>query len=84
MDKVDEQIGDDTDAKEFYTDAAKYWEKVPATVDGMLGGFGFISKTDIEGSQNFLESLFIKVVYLNIIPFIYIIFMITICYLFQA
>ncbi|KAF7997263.1 hypothetical protein HCN44_005540 [Aphidius gifuensis] len=60
MDKIDEQIGDDTDAKEFYTDAAKYWDKVPATVDGMLGGFGFISQTDIEGSQNFLKSLFIK------------------------
>lgn len=43
---------------EFYTDAAKYWENIPATVDGMLGGFGFISHTDIEGSQLFLKSLF--------------------------
>ncbi|XP_011506450.1 PREDICTED: N-terminal Xaa-Pro-Lys N-methyltransferase 1-B [Ceratosolen solmsi marchali] len=44
--------------KEFYEDAAKYWEKIPATVDGMLGGFGFISQTDIIGSKQFLKSLF--------------------------
>lgn len=44
--------------KEFYTDAAKYWENIPATVDGMLGGFGFISDTDIDGSDEFLKALF--------------------------
>ena len=44
--------------QEFYTDAVKYWDKIPATVDGMLGGFGFISHTDIEGSTIFLTSLF--------------------------
>lgn len=27
---------------------------IPATVDGMLGGFGNISSTDIAGSKNFL------------------------------
>ena len=43
---------------EFYSDAAKYWEKIPPTVNGMLGGFGFISKTDVEGSSIFLKSLF--------------------------
>lgn len=43
---------------EFYTDAAKYWEKIPPTVDGMLGGFGFISQTDVGGSSVFLKSLF--------------------------
>ena len=43
---------------EFYTDAAKYWEKIPPTLDGMLGGFGFISQTDIGGSNVFLKSLF--------------------------
>lgn len=42
----------------FYTDAVKYWEKIPATVDGMLGGFGFTSKTDIQGSSAFLKRLF--------------------------
>lgn len=59
---MDEQTVFDRNSKEFYTDAAKYWDKIPATVDGMLGGFGFISQTDIEGSQNFLKSLF-KVIY---------------------
>ncbi|XP_058791828.1 N-terminal Xaa-Pro-Lys N-methyltransferase 1 [Phymastichus coffea] len=44
--------------KTFYIKAAKYWEKIPATVDGMLGGFGFISHTDIAGSKKFLKSLF--------------------------
>ncbi|XP_076176982.1 N-terminal methyltransferase isoform X2 [Ptiloglossa arizonensis] len=43
---------------EFYTAAANYWEHVPPTVDGMLGGFGFISQTDIKGSTMFLKALF--------------------------
>ncbi|XP_031837976.1 N-terminal methyltransferase [Nomia melanderi] len=43
---------------EFYTAAAKYWEHIPPTIDGMLGGFGFISQTDIKGSTTFLKALF--------------------------
>ncbi|CAK9822066.1 N-terminal Xaa-Pro-Lys N-methyltransferase 1 [Anthophora retusa] len=43
---------------EFYTAAAKYWEHVPPTVDGMLGGFGYISHIDIKGSTKFLKALF--------------------------
>lgn len=43
---------------EFYTAAAEYWEHIPPTVDGMLGGFGFISQIDIRGSTKFLKSLF--------------------------
>ncbi|EZA59475.1 hypothetical protein DMN91_010490 [Ooceraea biroi] len=52
--------GRDADAcqGEFYTAAAKYWERIPPTIDGMLGGFGFISQTDIKGSTFFLRSLF--------------------------
>ncbi|KAK7789559.1 hypothetical protein R5R35_010492 [Gryllus longicercus] len=42
----------------FYKHAAEYWSGIPATVDGMLGGFGFISNTDIQGSQAFLKQLF--------------------------
>jgi protein N-terminal methyltransferase len=42
----------------FYTNAAEYWSAVPATVDGVLGGFGFISRTDIQGSVSFLKKLF--------------------------
>lgn len=37
--------------------ASLYWSKVPATVDGVLGGFGFISDVDIDGSAIFLRSL---------------------------
>lgn len=46
------------DSDPFYEDAAHYWETIPATIDGMLGGFGFISHTDIEGSKKFLNKLF--------------------------
>ncbi|GFG29037.1 hypothetical protein Cfor_02069 [Coptotermes formosanus] len=42
----------------FYGNAAEYWSSVPATVDGVLGGFGFISQTDIQGSLSFLKQLF--------------------------
>ncbi|CAH0556729.1 unnamed protein product [Brassicogethes aeneus] len=42
---------------EFYTDGAHYWAEVPATVDGMLGGFGHISQVDIRGSKTFIKQL---------------------------
>ncbi|GLV41478.1 N-terminal methyltransferase [Carabus blaptoides fortunei] len=54
----------DTDSVEnkssdpFYEDAVQYWEKIPPTISGMLGGFGYISKTDIEGSKMFLNQIF--------------------------
>lgn len=52
------QRDDGTCQGEFYTAAAKYWDRIPPTVDGMLGGFGFISQTDIKGSTHFLKTLF--------------------------
>lgn len=42
----------------FYKEAAAYWEKVPATIDGILGGFGSVSDLDLEGSNAFLNCLF--------------------------
>lgn len=42
----------------FYKDAADYWSQIPATVDGMLGGYGHISTVDIKGSTQFLRQLF--------------------------
>lgn len=42
----------------FYSDAAAYWETIPATVDGMLGGFAHISTPDISGSDNYLKRIF--------------------------
>lgn len=49
---ADEKVDPD-----FYKDAIKYWSKIPPTVQGMLGGFDFISDTDIDGSRKFLEDL---------------------------
>lgn len=54
---------------EFYTAAAKYWEHIPATVDGMLGGFGFISQIDIKGSTKFLKTLFEVCIVINFLIF---------------
>ena len=50
-----------SDKKEFYSDAEGYWKKIPATVDGMLGGYSHISSTDIAGSAQFIKQ-FIKVI----------------------
>lgn len=54
------ELQSEKNGQDFYEKAAKYWEKVPATVDGMLGGFGFISQIDILGSEEFLR-LILKV-----------------------
>nr|XP_023026742.1 N-terminal Xaa-Pro-Lys N-methyltransferase 1 [Leptinotarsa decemlineata] len=42
----------------FYSHGANYWSVVPATIDGMLGGFGFVSQTDIKGSKLLLKQIF--------------------------
>lgn len=42
----------------FYSAGKEYWANVPATLDGMLGGFAFISHADIKGSKQFLKQLF--------------------------
>ncbi|KAL9003134.1 MAG: hypothetical protein Q9188_003976 [Gyalolechia gomerana] len=39
------------------TDALNYWNSIPATVNGMLGGFPQISRTDLRGSLNFIAKL---------------------------
>ncbi|KAE8582953.1 hypothetical protein XENTR_v10020397 [Xenopus tropicalis] len=43
------------DEAQFYCKAQKYWKNVPATVDGMLGGYGHISNIDLNGSKKFLQ-----------------------------
>ncbi|KAK9453035.1 alpha-N-methyltransferase NTM1 [Dipodascopsis uninucleata] len=42
-----------------YNDAIDYWTGVPATVDGVLGGFGNTSlpKTDVKGSLSFFRRI---------------------------
>lgn len=47
-----------TRSETFYKDAKQYWKTVPATIDGMLGGFSQISFTDIRGSQDFLKDVY--------------------------
>ncbi|ALC42419.1 Ntmt, partial [Drosophila busckii] len=42
---------------EFYSKAQKYWSEVPATVNGMLGGLGYISAIDVQGSKNFIREI---------------------------
>ncbi|KAK3871035.1 hypothetical protein Pcinc_023792 [Petrolisthes cinctipes] len=42
----------------FYEDAAAYWEKIPATVNGMLGGFSQVHTPDISSSELYIQSIF--------------------------
>ncbi|KAK9448892.1 alpha N-terminal protein methyltransferase 1 [Limtongia smithiae] len=48
---------DPPDAQISYDDAIDYWTAIPATVDGVLGGFGNTSlpRTDVRGSISFLN-----------------------------
>ena len=39
----------------FYSISKDYWSKQPPTVNGMLGGYDFVSDDDIQQSQQFLE-----------------------------
>lgn len=45
------------DAHISTTDSLSYWNSVSTTVDGMLGGYPGISRTDLKGSANFFAKL---------------------------
>lgn len=45
------------DAKINHQDALKYWQSIDADVNGMLGGYPYISKVDLQGSKNFMAKL---------------------------
>jgi protein N-terminal methyltransferase len=45
------------DAQINHQDARDYWQGIDADVNGMLGGFPYISKVDLQGSKNFLAKL---------------------------
>ncbi|XP_065191956.1 N-terminal Xaa-Pro-Lys N-methyltransferase 1-like [Sycon ciliatum] len=49
---------EDIDAKINYSHADEYWKGQPATVDGMLGGFGSISRKDVEASKALLKTYY--------------------------
>ena len=40
-----------------HQDALDYLQSIDADVNGMLGGFPYISKVDLQGSKNFLAKL---------------------------
>ncbi|XP_034832306.1 N-terminal Xaa-Pro-Lys N-methyltransferase 1-like [Maniola hyperantus] len=44
----------------FYKNAAKYWANIPATIDGVLGGYGHITDVDIDGSKLFLNQILLS------------------------
>jgi protein N-terminal methyltransferase len=50
-------IPQSSDIQISQSDALTYWNTIPATVDGMLGGFAYISRIDLRGSANFLAKL---------------------------
>lgn len=45
------------DSKIDHASSIRYWDSVPATVNGMLGGYPQISRIDLRGSANFLAKL---------------------------
>ncbi|XP_003385551.1 PREDICTED: N-terminal Xaa-Pro-Lys N-methyltransferase 1-B-like [Amphimedon queenslandica] len=47
---------DKMNSEDFYTNAISYWEGIPATVDGVMGGFANLSTNDVTGSKKFLSS----------------------------
>ncbi len=47
-----EQIGE-----MFYLKSQDYWSKQPATVNGMLGGFDYVSENDVQQSHKFLQQI---------------------------
>lgn len=49
--------------KIMYDVSKEYWANQPPTVNGMLGGFDFVSDADIDQSQKFLNS-FLTVIFI--------------------
>lgn len=46
------------ESKAFYKTAVSYWDRQDATVDGVLGGFGYVSAADIRDSRRVLQKVF--------------------------
>ena len=45
------------DSRISHADALSYWNSIPATINGMLGGLPQVSRTDLRGSANFLAKV---------------------------
>jgi len=42
----------------FYKEGAEHWAKIEPTVNGMLGGLGYLNNNDIKDSERFLKAVF--------------------------
>mmetsp|Transcript_12767 Transcript_12767/g.21666 ORF Transcript_12767/g.21666 Transcript_12767/m.21666 type:complete len:269 (+) Transcript_12767:122-928(+) len=47
-----------SDKPKWYQQGIDYWDKIPPTVDGVLGGFGFVTSADVLDSDKFLNRVF--------------------------
>lgn len=52
------ETGEDGSKSQWYGSAIRYWEKVEATIDGVLGGYADVNDADIAASHAFLNSIF--------------------------
>ncbi|XP_022926332.1 alpha N-terminal protein methyltransferase 1-like isoform X5 [Cucurbita moschata] len=52
-----EQVGNPTKRTQWYREGLGYWQGLDASVDGVLGGYGYVNDTDIMGSEVFLKSI---------------------------
>ncbi|GFQ99276.1 n-terminal Xaa-Pro-Lys N-methyltransferase 1-B [Trichonephila clavata] len=46
----------ETNDTDFYAKGKSYWENVPATIDGMLGGHSNVFNADIQASSRFINT----------------------------
>lgn len=47
-----------SDRENWYSQSQNYWKNVPSTVDGMLGGYGSLTHSDLCSSAQFIAKLF--------------------------
>ncbi|KAK1384816.1 Methyltransferase [Heracleum sosnowskyi] len=52
-----EEVGDNQKKTDWYRIGVGYWERVEASVDGVLGGYGPVNDADIKDSEAFLNTL---------------------------
>lgn len=50
-------VGFEPDSLINHAEAISYWQGIDADVNGMLGGFPYISRVDLQGSRNFLAKI---------------------------
>eukprot|EP00842_Homolaphlyctis_polyrhiza_P002943 jgi/Hompol1/364/HPOL_005294-RA len=43
---------------DWYKDADRYWSSIEPTVNGMLGGYGFLTEPDAKASLEFVKGIF--------------------------